>query len=312
MPANLSDSDPKPIYRGRFAPSPTGPLHIGSLLTAVASYLDARSQQGTWLVRMEDIDPPREQAGAADTILSSLEAHGLCWDEELVYQSQRLQSYEALVEQLQQQDLAYACTCSRQKIKQAGGIYPGFCRQHPADTHQPHAIRLKSNDLPENITAPPQPISYADIFQGQQCQHVDTEVGDFIIRRRDGLVAYQLAVVADDIAQGITHVIRGCDLLDNTARQLWLFALLKAHAPAFGHVPIIVNDQGQKLSKQTFAAPLDDAQASSNLITVLQQLNHAPPAELHQALPKDILDWGIANWSRQQLPHTQQLVETSS
>ncbi len=167
MPANLSSTDLKPNYRGRFAPSPTGPLHIGSLLTAVASYLDARSQRGTWLVRMEDIDPPREQAGAADAILKSLQAHGLHWDEELVYQSQRLQRYETLVEQLQQQDLAFACTCSRQQIKQAGGIYPGFCRQHPANTDQPHAIRLKSNDLPENIPVPTQPISYADIFQGQ-------------------------------------------------------------------------------------------------------------------------------------------------
>jgi glutamyl-Q tRNA(Asp) synthetase len=296
-------STPTNTYRGRFAPSPTGPLHIGSLVTAVASFLDARSQQGVWLVRMEDLDPPREQPGAADAIIRSLEAHGLCWDESLVYQSQRLDNYHALVQQLQEQDLAFRCNCSRQVVKQAGGIYPGHCRQQPPGDEQTCAVRVKTHQLPHQLTIDAS-IQYQDIFQGIQTQQVDKDVGDFIIRRRDGLIAYQLAVVADDIAQHITHVIRGSDLLDNTQRQLWLFQLLGSTPPAFGHIPIVVNQQGQKLSKQTYAPALDHNQASANLTRAMQLLHHPLPVSLHGAQPTEILQWGIEHWSRERIPQT--------
>ncbi|BFM18295.1 tRNA glutamyl-Q(34) synthetase GluQRS [Maricurvus nonylphenolicus] len=281
-------------------------MHIGSLVTAVASFLDARSQQGTWLVRMEDLDPPREQPGAADAIIRSLEAHGLFWDEALVYQSQRLDSYHALVQQLQKQELAFRCNCSRQVVKQAGGIYPGHCRQQPPGDDQTCAVRVKTCQLPDEFTHSSN-IQYRDIFQGNQAQQVDKEVGDFIIRRRDGLIAYQLAVVADDIAQKITHVIRGSDLLDNTQRQLWLFQLLKGRAPEFGHIPIVVNEQGQKLSKQTYAPALDDTKASSNLAQAMQLLHHPLPTELQGATPTEILQWGIEHWSREKIPQTLQI-----
>ncbi len=295
-------------YRGRFAPSPTGPLHLGSLLTATASYLDAKQHDGSWLVRMEDLDPPREQTGAASAILTSLEAHGLLWDATVVWQSQRLPDYHALIDQLLQRGLAYPCTCSRQMIKADGDIYSGHCRLLPADITIAHSIRLLTNNLPVAEVQPPVPIIYADIFQGLQSQNVAVDVGDFVIRRRDGLIAYQLAVVADDIAQDITHVVRGCDLLDNTPRQLWLYSLLKASPPEFGHVPILTNALGQKLSKQTFAPALNNLNASANLTQVLTWLNHAPPIELRKAPATEILAWACTHWSRAQLPSTPTIV----
>lgn len=255
---------------------------------------------------MEDLDPPREQPGAADAITRSLESHGLHWDETLVYQSQRLDSYHALAQQLQDRHLAFRCNCSRQVVKQAGGIYPGHCRQQSPADDQTCAVRVKTGQLPDAMNLNPL-IHYQDIFQGSQTQRLDKEVGDFIIRRRDGLIAYQLAVVADDIDQHISHVIRGSDLLDNTQRQLWLFELLGGKAPAFGHIPIVVNEQGQKLSKQTYAPALNDTQASANLKQAMQLLHHPLPTALQGAAPAEILQWGIEHWSRAKIPQSLQI-----
>lgn len=308
MPASPSASA---RYCGRFAPSPTGLLHFGSLLTAVASYLDARHQQGQWLVRMEDLDPPREQPGAADAILRCLEAHGLHWDGEVRYQSRQLTYYHERLQQLVQAGLAYRCHCSRRQLAADGGVHSGHCLRHPPAATDACAIRLKTSHLPATISASAASISFTDLFQGQQQQALARDVGDFVIFRRDGLFAYQLAVVADDIDQQVTHVIRGCDLLDNTPRQLWLYHLLQARAPQHGHVPVIVNASGQKLSKQTFAAALDSRHASFNLTQVLALLRHPLPADLTTAPPAQQLDWASQHWQRQRLQGIQQLPEAA-
>ncbi|MGV8837301.1 tRNA glutamyl-Q(34) synthetase GluQRS, partial [Cellvibrio sp.] len=223
-------------YIGRFAPSPSGHLHFGSLVSALASYLDAKANRGRWLVRIEDLDPPREQAGAANAILQTLDDHGLHWDGEIVYQSQRSQAYEACLDALLQAKLAYHCTCSRQDLTTMGGIYDGRCRNRSVDSHQICSLRLKLYDLPDRTS--PDLIQFEDLIQGIQTQNLRTQAGDQILKRRDGFYAYQLAVVVDDIAQGITHIIRGSDLLDVTGRQLFFFDLLGAPLPQFGHVPL--------------------------------------------------------------------------
>lgn len=280
-------------YIGRFAPSPTGPLHFGSLVAAVASYLHARSNKGQWLVRMEDLDPPREQPGAASAILRCLESHGLHWDGSLLYQSQRLEIYQQALDQLTAADLVYRCNCTRQDLQVMGGIYSGRCRQRAVDANEPHASRLKLYDTPCQAN---EQVNFADLFQGGQQQNLRLEAGDPILKRKDGLFAYQLAVVVDDIAQGITHIIRGMDLLDVTARQIVLFKLLGAPAPAFGHVPLVLNDRGQKLSKQNLAPSLDNNAAANNLWRALMFLRQNPPAGLARATITDLLAWGTTNW----------------
>ncbi|NIB42903.1 tRNA glutamyl-Q(34) synthetase GluQRS [Pseudomaricurvus alkylphenolicus] len=285
-------------YIGRFAPSPTGELHQGSLLTAVASYLDARSQDGTWLVRMEDLDPPREQPGAADAILLSLDRHGLHWDGEVMYQSKRSPAYDEALELLRARNLTYCCDCTRQRLRGLRA-YDGHCRRHPPSQDRPCAIRLQ---IPDKNSAT---ITYNDLFQGPQEQDLTEEPGDFVIHRKDGLYAYQLAVVVDDIDQGITHVIRGLDLLDSSPRQRYLFEVLNRKpscTPEMGHLPIIVNPQGQKLSKQTYAPVLDATRANENLWQALCDLNHQPPAALRGATCSELLSWGREHWSRQRVP----------
>lgn len=290
-------------YVGRFAPSPTGELHQGSLLTAVASYLDARQANGQWLVRMEDLDPPREQAGAADSILQSLEAHGLYWDQSVVYQSTRQQAYVERLKLLQNNNLCYPCGCNRQRLK-ALTAYDGKCRQHQPDLSQATATRVKLE--------PDTQIRFDDLFQGPQYQHLNQDVGDFVIHRKDGLFAYQFAVVADDIDQGITHIVRGIDLMSSTARQRYLFRLFDVQAPIYGHLPVIVNEQGQKLSKQTFAEPLCNQQASENIWHSLERLGLAPPLELKSAGCEQLLDWGVQHWRRSKVPQTTQIILNDS
>lgn len=285
-------------YIGRFAPSPTGPLHFGSLVAALASYLHAKTRRGRWLVRMEDLDPPREQAGAAAAILRSLEAHGLHWDGELLYQSQRLQAYEDALAQLIAADLIYPCYCTRQDLQALGGIYNGRCRFQTLPATAPHALRLKLYDIPQ---VPNDIVSFVDLFQGQQQQNLRLAAGDAIVKRKDGLFAYQLAVVVDDIAQGITHVVRGQDLLDVTARQIVLFQLLQAPPPVYGHVPLALTHNGQKLSKQNLAPPLKNTCAGNNLWQALVFLGQNPPSELEQANVADILSWALTHWSDRQL-----------
>lgn len=241
-------------YRGRFAPSPTGLLHAGSLVAALGSWLDARAHGGRWIVRIEDIDPPREVPGASQAILASLSAFGLESDEAVVFQSERKELYQAALQRLLDQGAAYGCACSRREIELAGaekglppGVYPGTCRAGTG-ARPARAIRVR---------VPPASLDFVDRAQGRWVQDLEREVGDFVIRRADGLWAYQLAVVVDDQAQGITHVVRGADLLDNTPRQIHLQRLLGAPTPSYLHLPLLTNERGEKLSKQTQAAPLD-------------------------------------------------------
>lgn len=278
---------------GRFAPSPSGPLHMGSLVAALASFLDARARGGQWLLRMEDIDPPREQAGAADAILRCLEAHHLHWDGEVLYQSTRHDAYRAALQQLEQQNLSYRCTCSRQELHEA--IYNGHCRALHHNASTVSAIRLDIEKSLHALHLDPV-MAFNDLWQGTQQQNLLTDVGDFVIHRKEGLFAYQLAVVVDDIFQNITHVIRGADLLDSTARQILLFNLLGTTTPVFGHLPLVLNEEGQKLSKQNLAPALDEQQVSDNLYRALCFLKQAPPPSLQQESPSIILDWAIDHW----------------
>lgn len=280
------------ISRGRFAPSPTGPLHIGSLVAALGSYLHARAKNGQWLVRMEDIDPPREQAGAADSILRSLEAHGLHWDRDILYQSTRSEAYESALEKLFEHNLLYYCTCSRREISDSartgsyGPVYPGTCRNNLAPKTGA-AIRIQVTD--HRITT-------HDKIQGDFSQNLEAETGDFILKRRDGLYAYHLAVVVDDAEQEMSEVFRGVDLLDSTPRQQHLQHCLGVNTPEYLHLPVVTNSQGQKLSKQTHAPALDDSMAQHNLIQALNYMNQQPPENLAREPVETILQWATENW----------------
>lgn len=286
---------PATQYIGRFAPTPSGYLHFGSLVAAVASYLDARSVGGKWLVRMEDLDPPREMPGAQAAILDTLERYGFEWDGPVERQSDRHAAYSAQVEQWLRSGLAYACTCSRKQLEGSNGIYPGTCRDAQHDWHGDVAIRIRVPELDYRFT---------DRLQGEFHQHLGREVGDFIIRRRDGLFAYQLAVVLDDAWQGVTDIVRGADLLDNTPRQLYLQELLGIAAPRYLHVPLIIQPDGHKLGKSYRSPPLEAAQASPLLVRALKALGQNPPAGLAQSAPGDVLTWGIRHWNADAIPHS--------
>ena len=285
--------EPDSGYVGRFAPSPTGPLHFGSVIAAVASYIDARANQGRWLVRMEDLDPPREAPGAAEQILKQLTQLGLAWDDEVLYQSQRLESYALALQELQDAGLCFRCDCTRSKIKSSGSIYDGSCRHRASPPKHGYAVRIKSEATL---------IEFQDLIQGDYRQNIGTDIGDFVIRRKDQLFAYQLAVVVDDEYQGITHVVRGFDLLDSTPRQIYLQQLLNYSSPTYGHIPVIVNASGDKLSKQSFA-PSADVQNPSYLIhRCLALLGQVPPANLLNTDPDTQLRWGIEHWDIQAVP----------
>jgi glutamyl-Q tRNA(Asp) synthetase len=292
-------SDPSPltpdlslIYKGRFAPSPTGPLHFGSLVAALGSYLDARAHGGAWLLRMEDLDPPREQPGAADAILHSLEKFGLHWDGPVLYQHTRLDAYQAAMARLLETGTAFPCACTRSEIADSGliglegPVYPGTCRTGLAG-RPTRAIRVRVNSAS---------VDFNDTLQGYCSQNLEREIGDFVIRRADGYFAYQLAVVVDDAFQGITHVVRGADLLLSTPRQIHLQRLLGLPIPIYTHLPVAVNAQGEKLSKQTGAEPLHGATPGAVLIRALSFLLQSPPQELHGAAPHELLDWAVPHW----------------
>jgi len=288
----MSTTQQAPSYIGRFAPTPSGPLHSGSLLAALASFLDARSQQGKWLVRIENTDPPREQPGASNEILNALEAHQLFWDDSVAYQSERTHLYQNATATLLEQDLAFYCTCSRLQLKDQP-IYPGTCRRCRQAPDNPAAIR---------VICQPITISFDDRIQGQQNHQMAEEVGDFIIYRKDLLPAYQLATAVDDALQGITHVVRGYDLLDSTPRQMYLQHMLKHHSASYAHIPVLAKSDGQKLSKQNLATPLSLATCNNNLVKALSLLNQNPPAELLGASCTDILDWATRNWQLKKIP----------
>lgn len=288
---------------GRFAPSPTGPLHFGSLLAAVASYCEAKSQDGQWLVRMEDLDKPREMAGAADHILRTLEAFGFEWDGEVVYQSRRSSLYQDALSQLQKKSLIYQCDCSRKEIADAynqrpaqhgidGLIYPGTCR-HKAKIKLPHASR---------VVVDSNPIAFTDAIQGNIQQNLAHDIGDFVLKRADGLYAYQLAVVVDDFVQEITHIVRGADLLDSTPRQIYLQQKLNYPTPQYAHIPVASNTAGEKLSKQTLAPAIDVGQAPILLIQALSFLGQQPPNDLSTNSLSDIWLWAKQHWDIKKVP----------
>ncbi len=287
-------------YRGRFAPSPTGPLHLGSLVAALGSFLRARSQGGRWLLRIEDLDPPRELPGAGDAIRRALEAHGLLHDEAVRYQSERFEAYVEALTRLQRDGIAYPCDCSRQEIRQSGRvgaegvIYSGKCRTRSIGAgKKPPAWR---------VIVPDQPIIFVDQRCGRQTTHLASDIGDFVVKRADGLFAYQLAVTVDDAFQGISEVVRGEDLLSNTGRQWHLQTCLGYPHPQYLHLPLVRNAQGQKLSKQNLAPALDSRKASENLMLALQYLGLAVPRELQLAPPKELLTWAISSFTLTSLP----------
>ena len=284
---------PVPTSIGRFAPSPSGPLHFGSLVSALASFLDARKREGQWLVRIEDIDPPREVPGASDQILKQLEDHGLCWDAEVLYQSSRLDSYRDCVEHLLNEGLAYHCQCNRQRLNNLSGIYDGHCRDLELNSSD-HSARLRIDKRPSDI-------KFDDQIMGHYQQCVKSSVGDFVVQRRDRLFSYQLAVVLDDEYQGISHVMRGTDLLDSTPRQIYLQQCLGYRQPVYAHVPLALNSEGQKLSKQNLATGLHQGLESQNLHQALHWLQQAPPKELADQSVVEILRWATDHWSLEPL-----------
>lgn len=286
-------------YIGRFAPSPTGPLHAGSLVAAVASFLDARAAGGRWLLRMEDLDLPRCEPGAADTILRQLEAYGLIWDGAVLVQSQRDDAYAAALDALKAQGAVYPCACTRSQLAEAPRnpegeiLYPGTCRNGLPPGAVARSWRVR---VPDVSTC------FHDRIHGALQQNLAHEVGDFIVKRADGLFAYQLAVVVDDAFQGITHVVRGADLLWNTPRQIYLQSLLGLPTPVYAHVPLVTNAAGQKLSKQTLAPALPESGHGAVLTQALAALGHPPPGELAGAEPAELLTWASAHWQIENVP----------
>lgn len=279
-------------YRGRFAPSPTGPLHLGSLIAALASFLDARHNGGVWLVRMEDLDPPREEPGAARLILDSLQQHGLHWDEPVLWQSQRDSAYQQCLERLAAAGHLFHCDCTRAMLGPDGAC-GGHCLPRQTEVSKPFSIRVE--------VPPDHRIAFLDQVQGPQKTDLGRELPDFVLKRKDGLSAYQLAVVVDDAAQGITHIVRGSDLLGSTARQIFLQQLLDHPTPHYCHLPVITNPQGQKLSKQNHAPALNEKRVPQNLRDALRFLGQVePPTDIQD--PAELLAFATAHWAPRQIP----------
>ncbi len=294
-------------YCGRFAPSPTGPLHVGSLIAALASCLEARQQGGRWLVRIDDLDTPRCSAAAATSILHSLDAFGFEYDAPLVWQSRRGAPYAEALARLQAHALAYPCVCTRRELADSllapdgASIYPGTCRNGlrvNAGTGSGTADRQSA----WRVRVADQHIDFADRIQGPQRTHLPCEVGDFVVRRSDGLFAYQLATVIDDADAGVTDVLRGADLLASTPRQIWLQQCLGLTTPTYAHVPVAVNPAGEKLSKQTLARALDDAHPVPALVSALGFLGQNPPADLRRASLREVWDWARSSWQEARVP----------
>jgi glutamyl-Q tRNA(Asp) synthetase len=271
-------------------------LHLGSLYTALASFLQARFQQGQWLIRIDDLDTPRNVAGAAADILKTLENFGLTWDETVFYQSQHLETYQDFIEQLIKQQQVYPCTCSRKMLaafqSESNSIYPGFCRNKSIFPPEPYALRLKTEAVN---------IAFDDFLQGHICHNIAQQHGDFVIKRKDQIIAYQFAVVIDDYQQRITEVVRGFDLLDCTPQQIYLHQVLGLQPPTYLHVPILTDQHGQKLSKQTYAQAVDLRHPSATLFYLLTLLNQQPPVELYQASVVELLAWAIEHWQARTL-----------
>jgi glutamyl-Q tRNA(Asp) synthetase len=295
---NLSSS-----YIGRFAPSPTGPLHFGSLVAALASYLDAKAADGRWLLRMEDVDETRCKPEFADDILRTLERFGLWWDGKVVTQSKRKSAYAQALARLSEQHLTYACVCSRKEIADSaadgieGPVYPGTCRAAQQPTER-NAIRILTRA--EKVT-------FIDRVFGPLSQSIERDIGDFVLKRRDGLFAYQLAVVVDDQDAGVTDIVRGADLIDSTARQIYLTRLLGGSVPRYLHIPVAANELGQKLSKQTQAAAVNEKDVTATLSRALAFLRQPIPDPAAYLTTNELLIQAIAQWNPAQLPASRTL-----
>ena len=286
-------------YRGRFAPSPSGPLHFGSVVAALGSWLDARAHGGEWHLRIDDLDPPRVVQGARTSIIATLERLGIVWDGPIDVQSGRSDAYEEAMERLAQRTHLYRCTCSRRDIAAAGlpGIegprYPGTCRNRTDIPTTSAAWRIDVRGVT---------IEFDDLLQGPVSQDLDAAIGDFVLRRGDGIHSYHLACVVDDATGGYTHVVRGADLLDSTPRQIYLQRLLTLPTPAYLHLPVAVDAGGAKLSKQTLAAPVDADRPSQTLTRALMFLGHGPPPDVAFGPPSSLLAWAVQQWDRTLIP----------
>jgi glutamyl-Q tRNA(Asp) synthetase len=286
-------------YRGRFAPTPSGPLHFGSLVAAVGSYLEARHRGGEWLVRIDDLDPPRVVPGAADGILRTLAACGFSWDGGIVRQSRRSEAYHAALHQLRRDHRLYPCACSRRDIAESalagaeGPVYPGTCRDGLTGERPARALRLDTRGGG---------ISFEDALQGRITQNVAADVGDFVLYRADRVFSYHLAVAVDDAEQGITDVVRGADLLPSTARQILLQRLLGLPTPRYAHLPIAVDRRGDKLAKQTQAAPVNARNPLPALVEALQFLGHPPPLAAADGRIEELWRWAMREWRLERVP----------
>ncbi len=285
---------------GRFAPSPSGPLHFGSLVAALASYCEARSRQGLWLLRIEDVDTPRVVAGASEQILRDLEGFGFEWDDVVSYQSDQFDQYQHFLDALLAQGDAYACECSRKSLREHGAsngplgqIYPGLCRLKQLAVAN-HSLRLN--------TANSESVGFVDRVYGQISLNLTESIGDFVLKRVDDIFAYHLAVVVDDQLQGITQVVRGADLLESTCLHIYLQQKLSFATPEYLHIPLVNNAQGMKLAKQSGAMALEHRHASALLIAALQHLGQTPPTVLGDRDPREILKWAVDNWDPALIP----------
>ncbi|MDB5970756.1 MAG: Glutamyl-Q tRNA(Asp) synthetase [Hydrocarboniphaga sp.] len=285
-------------YRGRFAPTPSGPLHLGSLLTALASYVDARRNLGHWLLRIDDLDTQRINPGAEAEILRQLETHGLHWDGAIRRQSRHVDDYRAALDALMRQKLIYRCDCSRAVLAQTslpgldGAIYPGTCRNR----------QLQGADLALRVRLPDEELSFEDAGQGLQRRNLEMDIGDFVVRRRDGGIAYQLACAIDEHSQGITNVVRGADLLGSTFMQQHLMQQLRLRAPRYRHLPVLVDSEKRKFSKQNHSLAIATSHASANLLRCLSLLGQSPPPALAKAAPREILAWAVPHWVADSVP----------
>jgi len=285
---------PSDNYKGRFAPSPTGPVHYGTLVAAVCSYLQAKNNNGEWFIRIDDVDTLRVVDDADHDILHTLEHFGFEWDGEVIYQTQQIDNYQQALEELISQSLVFPCTCSRKLLaKTDSNIYPGTCRHRTLAESEEHALRILSQDID---------IKFDDVVMGQRSQNIERQCGDFIIKRRDGLFAYQLAIVVDDAIQGITEVVRGADLLDSTPRQIYLQRLLNYPTPRYCHLPLVVDDLGNKISKSGGATKVETKDREKLLISSLKFLGQKPPDDLVKSNINDIWSWAIKNWNVKHVP----------
>lgn len=295
------------VYKGRFAPTPSGPAHPGTLLTAVASYLQARAMQGQWHIRIDDIDPPRELPGAASSMLATLENYGLYWDGPVVYQSQRLDAYQDALQQLRQQGDVFECSCSRKKVSKSaehgpnGMIYPGTCRQGFQSHHNPFSIRLKTSD--EEITV-------VDSIQGRYQLNILHDVGDFVIRRADGTSSYHLATVVDDALDGFTEIVRGKDLLSITPQQILLQQKLQRPTPGYAHLPLLVDAQGNKFSKHTGTYHLNSIPVHKVLEVIFPALGLKADTDVLMAQNEQRWQWAVEHWNIRHVPATNTRVES--